>query len=243
MLALTLYCDASGKEDSTILSVGGFVGEVDGWSHFNQEWTTALADFGLKYFRMSEFAHSVGQFANDWKGKETKRRAVLDRLISLILSHAKFWTGICVLLVDYHRADKDWQLHEKAYPYPLCGKAAVDTVTKWYNAHHYDCPIEYVFEQGDEHPGQLVELIQQETGRTPNFRTKLEAPALQAADFAAYETMKAYRVLAGEMDQLFQRFRSSFVQLGVLPLRFGQFEEKDLRILCRIYDIPRRTTL
>jgi len=110
MLALTLYCDASGKEDSTI-SVGGFVGEVDGWSHFS-----------LKYFRMSEFAHSVGQFANDWKGKETKRRAVLDRLISLILSHAKFWTGICVLLVDYHRADKDWQLHEKAYPYPLCGK-------------------------------------------------------------------------------------------------------------------------
>lgn len=240
MLALTLYCDASGKEDSTIMSVGGFVGEVDAWNHFNIEWNAVLAEFGLKYFRMSEFAHSVGQFAHGWKGHEKKRRTFLQRLLSIILAHTKFWVGVCLLLSDYQRVDKDWQLHEWAHPYPLCAKGAVDAAMKWYNAHDYKCPIEYVFEEGDDHPGQLVELVRKETGKSLNFRKKLEASPLQAADFAAYETMKAYRRLSGEMDLLFEGFRKSFLSIGTMPVIFGQFEEKDLRVLCRLYDVPRR---
>ncbi len=59
---LTLYCDASGKERDPILVVGGFVASVDSWLQFDDTWNVSLADFGIQYFHMKEFAHSTGQF-------------------------------------------------------------------------------------------------------------------------------------------------------------------------------------
>ena len=213
--------------------------EVEAWSRFTPAWNAILSEFGLQYFRMSEFAHSVSQFKTGWKNNESKRRALLNRLIPLILDTAKFWAGICVSLEDYQRADADWELHENAEPYPLCGRGVVDATKKWYDAHHYDCPLENIFEDGDENQGQLIKLVKDATGESPVFIKKQLAP-LQAADFAAYETMKAYSKLSGPVDQVFDKLRACFLPLFKLPVQFGQFEEHNLRVLCRVFDFPRR---
>src|SRR5262249_21345852 len=152
-MSLTVYCDASGTEDTDCRSVGGFIADDNDWTIFDREWSNALKEFGLSYFRMSEFAQSVGQFAR-WRGQESMRRALLDRLVRSIIPHPQHWSGAAIMKEPYQRVDKDYELHEYAQRYPICGAMCIVKMRQWYDAHHLDVPIEYVFEKGDEHVGQ-----------------------------------------------------------------------------------------
>ncbi len=235
---LTLYCDASGKDDRDVMVVAGFIASTDDWLNFEREWDRVLRHFKLGYFHMVEFAQSVKQFRG-WKDDEERRRQLLTGLAMVIARHAKFWVGASVYLKDYSKVDAEYKLHEHFFPYPLCGLTCVDIAEKWRDAHHMlDIPTEYVFEGGDEHRGQLVERIEEKTGVIPTFRTRLKAVPLQAADFAAYELGKMYRTLL--KNGLWERFRSSFQLLKTVHNQWGDFDEQSLRIICRLEDVPRR---
>ena len=146
----------------------------------------------------------------------------------------------CVLKRDYDKVDADYELHEHTFPYTLCAKACVDGANAWYHANHREDGIEYVFEYGDAHFNQLKELVEKETGILSIECKKRDATPCQAADFAAYEVLKAYRLLEIETDKLFEKSRESFKRLHAIPAKWGQFEEKDIRVLCRLFNYPRR---
>src|SRR5260370_7921937 len=116
---LAFYGEWSGKDETEGLAVGGFGGTVESWKEFEHEWKAVLDAYGLKYFRMSEFAQSTGQFKG-WKDQEQRRIALLDALIGLLKSRALHWFGACVLSSDYDCVDADYQLHEFATKYALC---------------------------------------------------------------------------------------------------------------------------
>lgn len=202
-----LYCDASGTEEDAIIAVGGVVSTAEEWRVFDAKWRDVLKDFGLNYFRMSEFAHSVGQFKVGWKNKESKRRALLDRLSAIIRDHVKYWTGSCVLKSDYDKVDGDYELHEHLYPFTLCARSCVAVTCIWYDAHHRDDGMQYVFEYGDEHFEQLKKVVEKETGIVPVEQKKRDVTPCQAADFAAYEVLKAYRLLKLEPGKIFEKYR------------------------------------
>lgn len=236
---LVLYGDASGKEEDPILAVGGVVGRTDEWLKFEPEWNAVLKEFDVPYFHMREFAHSVDAYAVGWKGKEAKRKAFIDGLVNTIRPHAAYWMGACVVRDDYLRVDADYQLHEILYPYTLCAMTCVDHADNWRDIHWPTVLIEYIFECGDPHRGQLMDAVRAKTGSDPIFRKRNTLP-LQVADFAAYEVRHIYNRLVVETDQLYQKARGSFKRLWEIPTRWGQFEEKDLRVLCRLHNIPRR---
>jgi hypothetical protein len=92
----------------------------------------------------------------------------------------------------------------------------------WMQANHVEyLNIEYVFESGDEHAGQLCERTKEYFGKEPFFRTKMQETPLHLADFAAYEIRKAYGVLDEESEKLFERFRTSFSLLSASPIVGG----------------------
>lgn len=236
---LALYVDASGKEEDTILTVGGVVGRTDEWSKFEPEWNAALKEFGVPYFHMREFAHSVGVYKKGWKGKEVKRSAFVDALVKAIRPHVAYWMGACIVREDYLRVDAEYQLHEWYYPYTVCARLCVEQAIAWRDIHWPTVPLECFFECGDPHRGQLRDAVHPTWGVEPIFRNRDTVP-LQVADFAAYEVLKLYRRLSVETDKLYETARKSFQRLWEVPARWGQFEEKDLRALCRVSDIPRR---
>jgi enamine deaminase RidA (YjgF/YER057c/UK114 family) len=238
----TMYCDASGKQSDVAMVVAGFVASTQKWQEFSEAWKEVLQDFGVRYFHMREFAHSVGEFSS-WKGHEKKRQEFLAKLLDLIVRTVGFWTGAVVLKNVYDKVDADFELHESFHPYALCGFQCCVEVQKWREAHHIENePIEYIFESGDEHSSQLFERITEQFRQAPIFRQKNEPP-LQAADFAAWETLKIYRLLEVETDKLFEKTRASFQRLGEIEARlWGHFEEPRLRVMCRLMDIPRRRT-
>lgn len=235
---LSLYCDASGKEEDELLAVAGFVGRVDEWLKFETEWKAVLDEFKVPYFHMREFAHSVGPFEH-WKGREARRIAFIDALIAALAPHASYWMGACILRSDYMRANADWKLSEGLAPYTICAKFCVDQTNDWRDIHWPTIPVEYFFECGDPHKGQLMERVRAATGVDPIFRNRDTVP-LQAADFAAWEILKAYRRLVVETDSLYESCRKSFRRLFAIPGKWGQFEEHGLRELCRVSGIAPR---
>lgn len=240
MAMLTMYCDASGTDQSEVIRVGGFVASVDNWLAFGREWTAALREEGIEFFHMREFAHSVDQF-KEWKGDEPRRIKFLSRLCDIILGWAQFGVGAGVALETYRKVDGNYQLHEQFHPYTICSVTCMDEAVQWRRSQHREAePMEFVFECGDEHAGQLLKEGEKFAHTPPIFRKKPQATPLQAADFIAYEQFKASTALDQETKELFLRFRTPFQRLLRVPFHHGHFDEKGLRVFCRMHDIPRR---
>ncbi len=240
---LALYCDASGNESESIFVVGGAISTVENWRQFDTQWRAALAEDNLKYFRMSEFAQSTRQFKKGWKNNETRRRDLLQRLVSITIAHVKCWVGRAAasfgeITMDANRV---YQLEEYLQPYPLCAEACIDIAREWQNLSRLDyLPMEYVFESGDEHWGQLRNRIKEDYGHEPLLRKKTQATPLQLADFAAYEVRKAYVGLDAENAKLFERFRASFSLIGTIQSKWGTLGATAIRTEMNLRGVTRR---
>lgn len=153
---LSLYCDASKSIDGNLTTVGGAIASVEKWKAFDKKWREELLEPNhLKYFRMSEFAHSTKQFAKGWKKNETRRREFLQHLARIVVEHVASWVGVRVSQSEYDAADRIFQMQETLQPYPLCGVTCIELAQQWQLANKLDyLPMEYVFEEGDEYSGQ-----------------------------------------------------------------------------------------
>ena len=117
MAEFLAFLDDSGSPDEGIcLGVAGFVSTKYKWADFEKEWYSVLSAYGIGYFHMREYAHSVGQF-KDWKGKDGKRRTFLKKLISCLNGRVHKSFASAVLLKDYREVDELYPLHE-AVGYP-----------------------------------------------------------------------------------------------------------------------------
>ncbi|HUO04711.1 MAG TPA: DUF3800 domain-containing protein [Candidatus Binataceae bacterium] len=244
---LTLYCDASGKETDRVFVVGGVLSTVGNWREFDAKWGAALAANDLSYFRMSEFAHSVGQFKKGWKTNELRRQAFLHRLVSIFVGHVKFWMGACIYRSDFDKANEVYELEERFQPYTLCAHTCVSFANKWRDSNHLDyLPLEYVFEENDPHFGQLSDRLFEHYKQRPIPRKKIEldptkmARPLQASDFAAYEVRKAFVGLDVESARLFNQFRKSFLLLRKTPHVWGFLNEEHIRTLANVMGVQKR---
>jgi hypothetical protein len=105
---LTTACDARMDRRRAFLSVGGFVSSAAGWKGFDGEWRQRLAQEGLSYFHMAEFADSVGHF-EPLKIQQQRRRELLKDLLGIIVSHAyrKFGVTVEVETADAEFAEQN----------------------------------------------------------------------------------------------------------------------------------------
>jgi hypothetical protein len=238
---LALYCDASGKETDPIIVVAGAVSSVQHWLRFDEQWTQALLDNNLEYFRMSEFAHSTGQFKYGWKGSEDRRQQFLKRLVRIAMEHIQCWIGAAVRKSDYDRADAVYQVREFLQPYPLCSINCVELALEWARNQKLDyLPMEFVFEAGDEHWGQFHQRMLEDYNQAPIPKTKDQATPLQLADFAAYEIRKVYQSVEDEGIQP-MRFRNSLGLLLVnIDHRWGHQTDIGIRTLMNVRGVARR---
>src|SRR5260370_36682908 len=88
-----LYCDESRTLHDRYTVVAGAVASVQDWLDFDGEWRAVLKENGVRYFRMSEFAHSVGPFSQEWKLNENVRQDFFRRLAHIHIYHVALWVG------------------------------------------------------------------------------------------------------------------------------------------------------
>lgn len=106
--------------------------------------------------------------------------------------------------------------------------------------------MDYIFEAGDADAGELQRVMLKDTQAAPKFAPgkstnagTVAATPLQAADFAAYELLKAHRI--GDNLPLY-RYRRSILELAKIPASWGTYTESDLNALCERIRIPLRAT-
>jgi hypothetical protein len=188
---LTAACDARMDPGRAFLSVGGFVSSAMGWVDFDGAWRDRLAQEGLSYFHMAEFADSVGDF-EALKKQQQRRRGLLTDLLGIIGSHAyrKFGVTVEVEAIDAEFSEQN-KLGYAPNALALAGEVACGQAVLW--AREEGSMLEFVFAEGDLERGKLAEQVKVLTGVMSTFRPKKDSPRtegftpLQAADILVYQ--------------------------------------------------------
>ena len=234
----TGFFDASGKRDQPIaLAVGGYVATRKRWELFEREWKAVLPK-DIEYFRMTEFVNNSGQFAG-WRNRLDEKRALLENLSAVIEECVEYSLGCVILLAEYDRVNKMYALREcMGHPFPLAGLDTMKRLHDWSHQRNR-MPALAVFEDGDEHKGELIDVAKRELPEElrPVFQSKALAP-LQAADIAAWDLRNV--TVKIEQDAEYHLWEKSLQRLRRIPEDHGIYMLEDLLKLCRNAKVPLR---
>jgi hypothetical protein len=250
---VTSYFDASGGAGHPLVIVAGYLSTVGKWKQFDAEWQRILGrqEFNVPYFHMKEFAHSTGKFEG-WKGNEKRRRRFINALISVIIQHCKAGFACAIKDEIWDTLNKKYPLKELyGCPYALAGRDCVNKTHMWAEQiHHYQRnEVRCVFEDGDKGKGDLIRVVQEaqkpspvfEPGRPKPALGHLGTPALQAADFAAWELLKV--IASGKDRGPVDEYRVSLQKLSrAVPVSWTQYKNDDFIKLLSLGGIPPRNS-
>lgn len=237
MAKYTAYFDESGTHGgSHMLVVSGYVASDEQWQGFEQEWNDALANAGLTHFHMKDFAHSLNEF-KDWKGDEERRVKFIRQLIEIIRKNTRRSISSAVRLQDYKRLNETYRLQESYSPYSICILGCLASISRWHSEHSYIEPVALVLEDGVTHKGEFQRFYSPTNFHSVAFAKKHDHAGLQAADFVAWEHLKAYNQFESGA---FKRYRNSFRALYSMPYDWGIFTGNELERFCKGFDVSLR---
>ncbi len=203
----TTAFDAGGsKDDQDFIVLAGFIAPADAWIEFDRYWRDRLAQEGLNYFHMVDFAQFAGEFKVGWRDNEPRRRALLRNLIELIERYASRKFGAVVPIEAFKRQSppEGWETYDLC-PYSLAAMHTAANVMRWCirdGSPQFE-NISFIFEDGDTGgKGRVEKQFKVNLDMRPLFKPKKDTPnnktgmikpmwtPLHAADFLAYEVFK-----------------------------------------------------
>jgi hypothetical protein len=240
----TSYFDASGHPDqTTVLTVAGFVSNIEKWSRFDVEWNSILKSEGITRFRMTDFVSSQGEFAAGWTGQTTRRRGFVERLAECLKRNVNKSFRTTLILPDYQTANKNLQIKERlGRPYTLCCMTCVFCLRKWAKKKGAEEKLLYYFEDGDKGKGDFERMHKDAYKVAPKFLDKSEAVGFQAADFAGWKIRSNVQT-ALKSDHTLEKgiqLLRSVEMLRSIPKDAGVINLETLAKYCNVYKVPRR---
>jgi len=238
MMMFSAFFDASGNEGrQEPLAVAGYLASREQWLLFERDWNETLKQAGLRYFRMSEFINRSGQFKG-WN--RAKRSRVFDSLTTLIRVRVRKAFGCVVLCDAFDLVNRQYLLSENlGHAFPMAAMTVLGGVFTWAAQVGHAQPILSVFEEGDNHKGELQKLAKKyiPAELRPHFQPKGLAP-LQAADIAAWDLRNVVTKVQkiAEVDI----WDKSDQRLHRIPNDYKLRGENELIGLCHDLKIPRR---
>jgi hypothetical protein len=195
------YFDDS-QSTGDVWVVGGYVGYLNQWDHFEQLWGSALDKHEVPYFHMREMADPSGPFAK-WlppEAHQDERTAFFVDLTGAINKCGlhMFVSAAWVPDVDRFNRDKGITLE----PYPLAAYTCMSNIA----LHYHRLPVTMTFDSVEKLGSKLITARRYADSNMlaprlcdyivatplPNgLNSKIVRP-MQAADFIAWETRKAF---------------------------------------------------
>jgi hypothetical protein len=233
----TTAFDAAGTDhDQELLIVAGFISTADHWINFDRLWRKRLADDGLKYFHMVDFASFKKQFRNGWRDNEPRRRALLGDLMDIIQAHAFRRFGCVVENTTFlENVSKDVRDQYFLDAYTAASLSCTQQVRQWCTddgSPKFET-IRFVFEAGDKGQTQLEKRFRNDLKMIANFEFKFDQEThlaftpLQAADFLAYELFLGVKETRGRKHNP----RWALLQFLQMPGRLGIMNAGNLQIM------------
>jgi hypothetical protein len=234
----TACFDASGHEQNEEhLVVAGFLSSGDDWIKFDSAWTRRLAENGLPYLHMREFAHKLPPFD---RLTEKQRRELLSDLMDIIQANA-YRKYVSVVVNKVLRDGMPEKMKQLYYfnSYVYAGRNGVAMLAEWMKSQKMAAPLRLIFAKGDAGEGDLRKRLEEDGYGTPEFRYPVDKTIegmfypgfipLQACDFLAYESFKAIKAQGIE--------RWGFETFISMPGQMGIVTENDLRETTQWIDV------
>jgi len=252
MGTMTSFFDAAGHPDGEhTLTVCGHVSEQEKWLKFETAWKRTLADVGIHGpFHMNHFMACQQSFKG-WLHRTDDRAALLRALISIIKRNVFKAFSETVLLDDWRRVNEVYQLEElHCTPYALASFYVIDRTIRWWGRRHrHDSMNQFVFEDGDEHKGDFIwimdNLIRPRRREfaliSPIFKPKALVP-LQAADLAGWIERRAFKAWLIEQPEksIPPTVIDALLTLRNVPHLAGYLDKEKLILFCENHAVPKR---
>lgn len=206
----TAYFDASGHPDAkagTAMFVSGFIAPAPEWIKFEREWLSLLAEYGIENpFHMTEFIACAKQFVG-WKHDEKRQLEFYGRALKVIQRRTNKAFSQGLFVDDFWKLMKQYEIPEHhalasslKTPFSYCAVGALIQVLKWAQRRRglgprVDGPVEFVFDRGDKHRGQMATALRDTFGIEPIFKDKKDVVPIQAADILAWEHARVCGVI------------------------------------------------
>lgn len=192
MAMFSAYFDESGtKHGGAAFTVGGGVSTVEKWANLEEKWERIISEYGLTLFHAREWCGNPNHSVQE-------RESLLIQLAKCIRRHVRKTVSVSIPLRHWRRANKTFRLEEEiGNPYPFCGAACIAYIGEWAQNHGVSLTdIEFFFETGAEHRGELVKLCRKEYGVEIILAGKQRLP-FQVGDLLAWSGRRNFNDLIG----------------------------------------------
>ena len=263
MLRLTAYLDESGHlKDPTLKFIGmaGLVAPADNWGTFAAEWRSILAEAGLQEpFHMSEFAHSMGQFAR-FKDNEPERQLFFKKLLCAIKRTQATPIGAIVSIEAFHaltQSQRDLFVGPYYLAFQICTRYAAlkadpdadECVDMVYSLNDEFGTTSNRTRPGDE-PGNGKKLFSA-MKNVPEYERHLgifsaaapkDRAELQAADLFAYELVHEFENRIKRPNYDMRHGLGEILRMQAIPMpRIDLLDRKELLYLVKRSRFPDQT--
>jgi Protein of unknown function (DUF3800) len=234
--AISAYFDDSGKKETEVLLVGGYVAPVAQWERFCDHWRLLLAKKHLDEFKRSKFL----------RFPKPAGLRILQDFAQIIEDFTVQAFACAVWMEDWKAANRKFQMTRfHMYPYAICARTCVKMVRDWCRGTgRKTSEAEYFFDEGSEHADEFGKLLKFD--RNPEVKAIIPIPGkshkirpLQAADFFAWETRNQVLI-----DPQPEPWKASLALRTLLRLpnraNVGEYRLSDLENMCIAAEIPLR---
>ena len=203
-MPLTLAFDASGGEpEHAFIVVAGFLSSVKDWIAFESRWLERLSQDGIDYFQSRKIYRYFADETDETR--RIKRDLLRNELMLIIQEHAYARFGCVVGFEELDRMPEEMRQHYRIAGYSYAARTCIEQARKWFKQQGWENPaVEYVFEDGDDGVGYLIDNFKQAGYGVPIFRPKKDTlrldgtvqkafVPLQAADWIAHTYFDSYR--------------------------------------------------
>jgi len=195
------YMDETGHaaDDAQMFcGMAGLLAPAYKWKVFEDNWNAVLKEFGIPYFHMKEFAHSEGVFEG-WKGNETKRRDLFNKLLNKIAAIRAVPVGSITSLDAYRNlTPEDQVVHHDPYLRSLMDCSGLPGFVLQNQPSKVKFAVVFSQQAEFSHRAKRVyQMISQyfsfgQRMMYPDFKDMRDLVPLQAADIIAYELHREF---------------------------------------------------
>ena len=196
IMAFQAAIDDSGQGHGSVYVLAGFVAPAEAWFQFEDEWSEALKDNGLAYFKTREAMGFAGQFESGWD--VPRRDAFILRLIDIIKRRVSFAVQVTLLHADYLAHVKGKIDRAMDQPYVLTAFSTMMVANRRTLYRDGDGPVDFVFDTENARTQGYVRRAHRASlrvaplfGDPPIFRDDKRFLPLQAADLMAWHARHA----------------------------------------------------
>jgi hypothetical protein len=188
------YFDESGTHHgSRAMVVAGHLFSPEGAAGITRDFDSALKQFGVPYFRMSQCANGAGPF----KSLSTDDRIALEKKL-IVSIHLRMEAGFALAIAvnEYYRLTDERFRNARGDAYSFCCQWCLHQVGLWADKNSVDDSVKYFFESGHataERTNAYFNKIRLNEEATKKYRYKSHTFAdkktllpLQVADILAW---------------------------------------------------------